>query len=109
MRTCTSTNGDIVIVVNWNAMKSRTLNEIERVLAHESGHVLIDKRGEEPYDDLEAHLYDIGDLNTAYIVGMAVEEYRCETAVHKAGYPVENSHTDSVSNRSVPLGVSYRD
>ncbi|ABL82254.1 hypothetical protein Noca_2751 [Nocardioides sp. JS614] len=93
-RTVTTTDGDVVVIVNWEVMATKSLGVLERVLAHESGHLQIMRRAEEPYELLDEILDDPWDFTVASMFAVCVDEYRCEAAVFAAGYSVENSHTD---------------
>ncbi len=75
-----------VIVVNTKVLTDTDLALVERTLAHETGHALIDGRGEVvegrrglASSDWAWHLL--------CIAGFAMQEVRCERAVGGLGYP----------------------
>lgn len=93
-RTCTTPSGEVVIVINWNAFAEKSDAELERLLAHEGAHVLILQRAEDAKPAIDAQFDDEWNFNLAMYGDIALEEYRCESAVFAAGYPVETSRTD---------------
>ncbi len=81
-----------VIVVNTKVLTDTDLALVERTLAHETGHALIDGRGEV----LEGRR-DLAGSDWAWhllcIAGIAMHEARCERAVGGLGYPAPYSST----------------
>ncbi len=75
-----------VIVVNAVAIEAAEEIAIERLLAHEAGHVLMLKRGE----TLEGHRHLASaewEWHLLCLAGFALDEARVELAVGAAGYP----------------------
>lgn len=94
-RTVTTTDGEIVIVANWEVMATLTGAEVERIFAHEAGHVSIDGRGEGSTERIADLIPDhYWDFQVAHGVAIALDEYRCEAAAYRAGYPVEEGRDD---------------
>lgn len=87
-RTVTAVGGNSVVVANWPVLTEMTDAEVERVLAHEAGHVSIDSRTESPWGhDHKQFAGHWWNQQLAYAAALAVDEYRCEAAVYAAGYP----------------------
>jgi hypothetical protein len=89
-------SGGPVVVVNSLALQHVNDDALERLLAHESGHVLIDSRGEtvEGRHHLAAQEWQWWLLCMG---GFAMHEARCERSVAELGYPF----SDSSSSRHV--------
>lgn len=94
-RTVTTSGGGVVVVGNWKTLSTLTDAEVERVFAHEAGHASIVVRGEDAWDKVGAlfprHYWN---FQLGYGASVAVDEYRCEAAVYRAGYPVEGGRDD---------------
>lgn len=94
-RTLTTTTGEVVVVANRRAMEAEGPAAVERVMAHESGHVLIERRGESvDWEDAGTRLPDWWEQLMAYMASIAFDEYRTEATVYDRGYPVERGRTD---------------
>ncbi len=81
-----------VIVVNTNVLTDTDVALVERTLAHETGHALIDGRGE----GVEGRR-GLASLDWTWhllcIAGFAMQEVRCERAVGSLGYPATDTAT----------------
>lgn len=90
-RTLTTAGGS-VIVVNTRVLGTGDLKLVERTLAHEAGHVLIDSRGE-----VLAGRHRLVDVEWQWLLmclgGYAMHEARIELAVAALGYPGTGSAT----------------
>lgn len=78
-------NGDAAIIVNHNAIAHLEGKELERLAAHEAGHVLIARRGE----SVTGRHYLAGsqtDYTFAALSGLALEEFRIERHLLELGY-----------------------
>lgn len=89
-RTVTGPGGSVVIV-NYDEVSSRSLAGIQRLLAHEAGHVRIDARGTEETSgnrdsdeaDWQSWLKGLG--------AQAIVEFRIERRLAELGYPAAES------------------
>ena len=87
-RTVPAEGGGNGPVANWEVLADLTDVEVERVLAHEAGHVSIESRDESPWDTVSARFADHWwNRQVAYGAAVAIDEFRCEAAVYAAGYP----------------------
>lgn len=86
-RTVTASGGEVAVVANWELLSTLTGAEVERVLAHEAGHASINARGEDAWSEVGAcfpmHYWD---SQVGYAAVVAVDEFRCEAGVYRAGY-----------------------
>lgn len=97
-RTVTNSDGS-TIVVNYEAMSSRPLADVERLLAHEAGHVVIDARGTED----TAGYRDSNEVDWQWWLkcfgAQAIVEFRIERALIELGYPAaEGTSVPAVDN-----------
>lgn len=88
-KTFTTPAGPVIVV---NSLTVQRLDDaaVERLLAHESGHVLIDSRGE----TVEGRHYLAGHEWQWWLLcmgGFAMHEARCERSVAELGYPFTDS------------------
>lgn len=90
-RTLNLVDGPLV-VINWDAAQDLDNAALERLLAHESGHVLLYPRGEHasPWQSLAG---DEADWQLLCVASYALEEYRVERGVTEVGYPPSDAAT----------------
>lgn len=87
-RTVPAQDGRSIVVANWDVLSDLTDLEVERVLAHEAGHVSIESRDESSWNHVSARFADHWwNQQVAYGAAVAIDEFRCEAAVYAAGYP----------------------
>lgn len=95
-RTLLTPDGEVVIVVNSAAMADRTLAELERLLAHEAGHVHMLRRGEAlEWDVITSRCEGHWEQMITALADVATDEYRAEADLYDLGYPVEEGRTDA--------------
>jgi hypothetical protein len=111
-------NGDTVIVLNAEVVPDLPPSRVERLAAHEACHALIDERGESLTWNETAAIESVGWHRVlVYMTANAVEEYRVESAVMGAGYPVADEAlpvyvADALMNAnmaSLEAVLAYRD
>lgn len=76
-------SGHCVIVVNAEVAADLDHTALTRLLAHESGHALLDERGEDSPDTRSTWM---GDRVLRSLAATAIEEYRAERAVYAHGF-----------------------
>ena len=76
-------SGHSVIVINAEAAADLDHVALTRLLAHESGHTLLDERGEDNPDTRSTWM---GDRVLRSLAATAIEEYRVERAVYAHGF-----------------------
>ncbi|RJK92506.1 hypothetical protein D5H78_18690 [Vallicoccus soli] len=81
-----------VIVVNTKVLTDADLTLVERALAHETGHALINGRGE-VVEGRRALASSDWAWHLLCIAGSAMQEVRCERAVGELGYSATDSAT----------------
>jgi hypothetical protein len=95
------------IVLNAVALREREPSLVERLLAHEAGHVLLHRRGEAFVGKQYLADTEVG-WHFLCLGGLAIEEFRIELALQELGYPVAESasagHLDEVL-RSLNLEI----
>jgi hypothetical protein len=85
-RTVTGPDGSMV-VVNYGEMASRSLADIERTLAHEAGHVLINARGTEETKGNRDSAETDWQWWLKCVGALATVEFRIERTLADLGYP----------------------
>lgn len=104
-RTIRTAVGEVAVIANRTALENQDPAATERVMAHESGHVLISRRGEDvDWPETAERLDDSWERTMAWLSAIAVEEYRCEATVYSRGYPVEFGRTDDGINDALLEG-----
>lgn len=78
-KTIPRTSGDSIIVVSAEVTSDLDHGDLSRLLAHESGHVLLRQRGENSPDTQSTWM---GDRVLRSLAATAIEEYRVERAVY---------------------------
>lgn len=81
-------SGGAVIVINWTAVRNRKASLIERLLAHEGGHVkLIDRGDTRPIRSFyEQYAFGLAALHSAAATN--IDEFRIERRLIELGYPI---------------------
>lgn len=88
-KTIPAREGEVVILLNADAVRGLDLPIIERLTAHEAGHLLITRNDETITWEDTARLQAVGWRRVmTYIAANALDEYRVEAAVVDCGYPV---------------------
>ena len=82
-KTIPRTPVDSIIVVNAEVASDLDHSDLSRLLAHESGHVLLRQRGEHSADTQSTWM---GDRVLRSLAATAIEEYRVERAVYAHGF-----------------------
>lgn len=99
-RTVTGPGGSVV-VVNHNELSSRPLADIQRLLAHEAGHILIDARGSE---ETSGHR-DSNESDWQWwlkcLGAQAIVEFRIERSLADLGYPPGESAAATAVDHSL--------
>jgi hypothetical protein len=89
--------GGSAIVVNYTAVDGESATLIERLLAHEGGHVLLDRRGGEELQGHRKNAETDHEWMLKCVAGLAVVEFRIELMLAEMGYPPAPSATvDSI-------------
>lgn len=90
-KTITTTEGEVVILLNADAVRELDLPIIERLAAHEAGHLLVTRNDETITWEDTARLQTVGWRRVmTYIAANALDEYRVEAAVVDCGYPAHH-------------------
>jgi hypothetical protein len=102
-KTVTGPSGS-VIVVNYSELSSRPLADIQRLIAHEAGHVLIDARGTEETSGNR----DPDEADWQWLLkclgAQAIVEFRIERSLADLGYPAAEL-TSAVENSLLVTNV----
>jgi len=92
------------IVVNFKAIHDRQAQDIERLLAHEGCHSLIDGKGESISPKQFYDNYDTGLAMLCTSASIALEEFRIERHLAELGYPVaERAAVDQIDDQILEL------
>jgi hypothetical protein len=86
-RTVPGANGSLVIF-NYNELKSRTPSAIQRLAAHEAGHIVINDRKTEEMSGNHDATENIWQWTLKCLGGLAIVEFRIERRLAELGYPV---------------------
>jgi hypothetical protein len=81
------------IVLNFLELSSRSTADIERLLVHEAGHVIIDARSNEGLSGYRETGETDWQWGLKCVGGLAIIEYRIESALAQLGYPPAESTT----------------
>jgi hypothetical protein len=99
-KTVTGPVGSIV-VLNYSELSSRTPEDIQRVVAHEAGHVLIDARGtEETSGNRDSNETD-WQWWLKCLGAQAIVELRIERSLADLGYPIAESAVPTAVDHSL--------
>lgn len=82
-KTIPQASGSSIIVVNGEVTADLDHDHLSRLLAHESGHALLDQRDEDNPDTRSTWM---GDRVLQSLAATAIEEYRVEKAVYANGF-----------------------
>ncbi|WP_341716580.1 hypothetical protein QQG74_21615 [Micromonospora sp. FIMYZ51] len=92
------------IVVNYTAVAGESTALVERLLAHEGGHVLLNRRGNEELGGHRKNAESDWEWMLKCVAGLAIIEFRIELMLAELGYPPAPSATvDSIDEH---LGVT---
>lgn len=90
-------DGHTTVVINHAVVSSASVAEIERLLAHEGGHVLLHAQDEAAFV-VQPDRSTSGLAWLRMIAELAIEEFRVERRAAEAGYPVAGLATPSSMN-----------
>lgn len=98
--------GGPVVVVNYNELSSRPSADIQRLLAHEAGHVLINARGTEEMSGNRDSNETDWQWWLKCLGGLAIVEFRIERSLIDLGYPAaEPAVATAVDNNLLMTNV----
>jgi hypothetical protein len=86
-RTVLGANGSVAIF-NYHELKSRTPSVIQRMAAHEAGHIIINDRKTEEMSGNRDAAENIWRWTLKCLGGLAIVEFRIERRLAELGYPV---------------------
>ena len=93
--------GGSVVVLNYNELSSRPPAHIQRTLAHEAGHILIDVRGtEETSGNRDSNETD-WQWWLKCLGALAIVELRIERSLADLGYPLAESAMPTALDHSL--------
>jgi hypothetical protein len=108
-KTVRTSSGDHFIVINWTAVRRYDLPELERLLAHEAGHVLLGRRNEIA-DGRQYLASSEVDWEILCLGGFAAEEFRIERDLCDLGYdPAESVDPSHMNDVLYDLNMSILD
>ena len=93
--------GGSVVVLNYNELASRTSADIQRVLAHEAGHILIDARGTEETSGNRDSSETDWQWWLKALGAQAIVELRIERSLADLGYPIAESAVPTAVDHSL--------
>lgn len=95
-----SKDGSHLIVLNAPELRARDSELVERLAAHEAGHVLLNRR-HETLGDVQDLVLSEADSILLSLGSLAIDEYRIEKALANIGYPASVTGTPAYADEAM--------